>query len=789
MPASNAVAASVIASAFAALLLSAHLGGPIAPVGQRVLTAIALAAVVSWASRAIENRRARIGLVSSAALPLLLAWVEPRADAFLQTAIVVAVLAAASILTRGTRRHACLELVFRGAVFTALLLVLERHSAIASRAIDLAAAAQSALARAVSRQPLEVGPTHGGFWIAMLFAAMAIPLGRARLTRRDAVKLALAIAVALVLTPVLLDPLERLFGAALDATLAVPRPHRPLTIVRGQLATPLLIVPLAALSLLAAHFIRRADERESAAVSRRQAWVGGIGFAIVAAVLLLQPLGPRRAAEIVFLDDGTLDFSRPVPGRYTLTNVGMFGQLREYLDAAGYPTRVVRRPIESAPPDSVLVVINPQHAFSSRERNAIWDHLGRGGGLLVLGDHTDIFGITAKLDDLLTPVGIRFAFDSAFPLRKHWRFCQTYASHAITRGLGDQADTGIGTGASLVLRGTAARPLVTGRYAFSDLGNRANGGNGGFLGDYRYQLGERLGDAVLVAAAAYGRGRVVVFGDTTSIQPLELPFAYPFLERTFRYLAGERFEWPFALLLVIPAAAAALAWRARSTDWLLVAAVAIVVAEGVASALPAPEPAPLPGARTAVVDMTLSPGLPLEFFEEGAQGGLYTSLMRAGYLPVVRRPGDASPRDPALVVYAAPARIPPAAERESFARLLDRGGTALVIGGGDRRTAANELLARCGMSIGGYPLGNAVAKFGTNDVRFVDAWPLAGASIQAWASAYGTPIVGETRRRGRCIAIGDARLLEDASFEGEYDYNPGPVALVDALLKRERSGS
>ena len=41
---------------------------------------------------------------------------------------------------------------------------------------------------------------------------------------------------------------------------------------------------------------------------------------------------------------------------------------------------------------------------------------------------------------------------------------------------------------------------------------------GSFLGNYHYDQGERLGDVVLVATTTYGRGRIVVWGDTSAFQ-------------------------------------------------------------------------------------------------------------------------------------------------------------------------------------------------------------------------------------------------------------------------------
>ena len=59
--------------------------------------------------------------------------------------------------------------------------------------------------------------------------------------------------------------------------------------------------------------------------------------------------------------------------------------------------------------------------------------------------------------------------------------------------------------------------LLVGRYAFSDAGARENV-MGSFLGNYHYDRGEQLGDVVLAATVTHGKGRIVVWGDTSAFQ-------------------------------------------------------------------------------------------------------------------------------------------------------------------------------------------------------------------------------------------------------------------------------
>ncbi len=189
--------------------------------------------------------------------------------------------------------------------------------------------------------------------------------------------------------------------------------------------------------------------------------------------------------------------------------------------ATGAPsTKVASRPtdtIELADLDKtqILILINSPKLWDDGQRRLILDFVARGGSLLILGDHTDVFGLMRGFNSLLEPIGIRFRFDSAYKARQTWRGCQAAAPDAVASGW-DGDNPGVAVGASFELSGNA-RPLLVGRYAFSDAGMRENT-MGSFLGNYHYDRGERLGDVVLVATVTHGRGRIVVWGDTSAFQ-------------------------------------------------------------------------------------------------------------------------------------------------------------------------------------------------------------------------------------------------------------------------------
>ena len=92
------------------------------------------------------------------------------------------------------------------------------------------------------------------------------------------------------------------------------------------------------------------DNAVGAWTEQTPAWLDGHGAAVT---------------TVAFLDDGKLDWSVPTPGRYGLVQVGMFGQLRNYLGASGYDTRTITGSLSASdlrdvsvltPPSSVAVL-------------------------------------------------------------------------------------------------------------------------------------------------------------------------------------------------------------------------------------------------------------------------------------------------------------------------------------------------------------------------------------------------------------------------------------------------
>ena len=298
-----------------------------------------------------------------------------------------------------------------------------------------------------------------------------------------------------------------------------------------------------------------------------------------------------------FYSEGLLDWRVPDTERLGLANSGMFGILRRDLEIranAGGGRVVVSDSIseEFLSGVQVLIFINPSRRLAPEELAALERFVRNGNAMLVLGDHTNIGDSRRPLNAILAFTGIRFNYDSAVPHRHGWHGCMEIRRHPVNMGVEGDVMMQLAVGASLGIERPAV-PLVIARYGFSDAGDPANGGRGGFMGNVVHEKGEQVGDLVLAACQHVGKGRVLVFGDTSPFQNAAL-----FISRRL---------------------------VRNSIDWL----------HGSEANRDGPGPGhPAACEREAIVDFSLKPDVNLDLFSERSLGGLANCLARAGITPV-----------------------------------------------------------------------------------------------------------------------------------------------------------
>ncbi|MEM7454684.1 MAG: hypothetical protein AAF456_10070 [Planctomycetota bacterium] len=158
---------------------------------------------------------------------------------------------------------------------------------------------------------------------------------------------------------------------------------------------------------------------------------------------------------------------------------------------------------------SVLILKTPTQPYPQESREAIWRFVENGGGVWLVGDHTDIFGMNTHLNSIGSRYGIELKADSVIDPETNRQITKPVrTSHPIARssGLflwytGDSVTAPLGTKDVFV----SNRMLRDGR----DLAKNT------YFGDFSPNLNEAVGPVLQAVALPVGKGRVAVWTDST----------------------------------------------------------------------------------------------------------------------------------------------------------------------------------------------------------------------------------------------------------------------------------
>ena len=528
-------------------------------------------------------------------------------------------------------------------------------------------------------------------------------------------------------------------------------------------------------------------------------------FIIFAAsfTLTFHAKGKKIQGTVVFCDKGPLNWAVPMFGkRYGKGSAGMFGMLPKYLEMRGNPTKIWKKTLtnEALQNASALVVINPTKYFSSAERGVIWHFIENGGSLLVAGDHTDVLGIMGPINDLLLPSNISINFDTALPFKTGWIHSLEKRPHPITKHIGEAYETSIWVGASLHIS-PPAQPVIIGKRGWADIGNHANIKRA-YLGDYKRGPDEQLGDVVLVAEAYYGKGKVLVFGDTSTLQNGVLMISYPFIDRIFDWLSRRgNTQHPvrnllLALFLLIPAGY--LLSKARLSAVLVlacffVANVALLItsytrathAEIRSQIHKAPDSASY---RIAYIDVSHHERFGISAPSGNSAWGISMNLMRNGYIPLfMNRFSEQALFNSRLFVVIAPTVKFSRYETDVLKRFMQNGGIVIWTVGWEELEASRRFIEEFDFSIDSVPLGPSEVDIEKEKVQFFEAWPVLGGSDskQIIAEKWDYPLlVYQPVGKGGLLLAGDSGFLLSKNLESYKGYNIKNIRFLKYLFEK-----
>lgn len=227
---------------------------------------------------------------------------------------------------------------------------------------------------------------------------------------------------------------------------------------------------------------------------------------------------------------------------------------------------------------SVLVLYIPNRRFSEDEIRTIHEFVRGGGGLLVIGDHTNVFGSTSHLNEVCEPLGFQFRDDVLFDLDTdfHQLIDRPLLPSRFWHGMDFFKLRG-----PCSIRPTSAstRAIYTVDHAKSV---RAIYSVNNFYPPPHDHPQMKTGTFCVAAASRFGRGRVVGWGDSTVFSNFEIfyPGKYEFLLNSVEWLNHEdsllggvvRRVLPLALLAGL---AVFLIRRPDPRSWLATATIAV----------------------------------------------------------------------------------------------------------------------------------------------------------------------------------------------------------------------
>ena len=513
-----------------------------------------------------------------------------------------------------------------------------------------------------------------------------------------------------------------------------------------------------------------------------------------ATLLLIEPIGAAKSGRVAFVERhsdweptdrayDTEDYGEDPSYSYT----SIYRYCGQYFDVSRIDDD---EPInhERLAKTDVLVIKTPTEAYEPKEIRAVLKFVERGGGLLLVGEHTDFERISTYLNPITSPIGFKFRPDVLFSVD------DPYVQHVTPRRFPHPAVRQV---PPMMYAGSCSVDpgWSVGRAAVWNTGLwslRADYNMSNFFPEARYHAHMRYGAYIQLWETRYGRGRVLAFTDSTIFSNFSTfePGKTELMLDMLTWLNHRSLFDSTAVRVVVRllglAALAAAVWFIRlrciraDGEWLLWLACLILGPTAAAAALTDLAPKAAPSMKHplphVVLDRTVS-HVPLSaagFTDEANGYGLVEQwISRLGYVTSRAEGRDAFAGDALLILS------PTGSVSETYRRQLvdyvESGGKLIVFDSPDRAgSTANSLLWPFGLS-------SLHATDARGTLQHDDRWPalelmatcrIDGGEPLFWVGE--TPVAARTRHgQGTVTAIGFGALMNNQAMGGNWMAEPG----------------
>lgn len=364
----------------------------------------------------------------------------------------------------------------------------------------------------------------------------------------------------------------------------------------------------------------------------------------------------------------------------------------------------------------VLIIKTPTKPFTSAEIDSVVRFVSAGGGLFLIGDHTNVFGTSTNINPLAGKFGLRFNHDATYELAEG-RLSEWEPPAAFPHPIVQYLPTFLFATSCSMHVSASADAVITG-YGLKALA--ADYSQENFFPAVANAPDMQFGLMIQGAAVRHGRGRVAAFSDSTvfsnfwMFMPGKPELALSYIEWLNRTNTPYGAAW---VPLLLAAGFAVPFWVVKLR--LSRAGVVSALVIGILFAVPAAVYSyarldhasyPLPDARRDYVGVCFEQeysdfALPSTFegFAAKSTDSLHTFFVwnqRLNYFPSAKPTLDQALALGDVVVIANPRKRPDTGTLARVETFVKSGGRLLVMGGAeDPNKAANAFLEPFGMKI------------------------------------------------------------------------------------------